>query len=421
MHSATKRGVGFPAGLVCVNGDSRASAGDLRTTKRMGLSLRKRVFRILGVADQDDVASRVFDIFLVALILINVVAFILESVDSFHAAWDTLFLWIKQVSLILFAVEFGLRVWSCPEHPTGLYRQPLTGRLRYLATPLMVIDAIVILALLLPAGRGVDLRFLRLFRLLGILRITHHSPALGILASVVKRESKTLAAIFILILILLLFTATAIWYIERQAQPEAFASIPRAMWWGISTLTTVGYGDIVPHSAAGKVFGALIMFIGIGMFAVPTGILVTGFVRETKRKDFIATWNLVARVPSFSRLNAMEVANIADLLRLHTAMPKEVIFRNQDVADCMYFIVAGEVEVDLGTETRRLHGGDFFGEVALLYKIRRTATVTARTFTELLRLDARDFETLLESNTALRDKIMAAAEQRVERHPGAGI
>ena len=163
------------------------------------------------------------------------------------------------------------------------------------------------------------------------------------------------------------------------------------------------------------------MFVGIGMFAVPTGILVSGYVQEIKRKDFIATWNLVARVPSFSRLNAMEVANITDLLRLHTAMPKEVIFHHQDAADSMYFIVAGEVEVDLGTETRRLHGGDFFGEVALLYKTRRTATVTASTFTELLRLDARDFETLLESNSALRGKITAAAEQRVDRHPDAAM
>jgi len=381
----------------------------------MGSVIKKRTYKILNAADHRDVPSRVFDIFLISLILLNVAAFILASVNSWHADYKDAFELVKNASIIIFAVEYALRIWSCPDHPSGLYCQPVSGRLRYLVTPLMMTDLLAILPFLLGLPPAIDLRFLRMFRLLSILRITHHSPALGILATVLKRESKTLVVVFMLIIVLLFFASTLIYYIERATQPDAFASIPRAMWWGMATLTTVGYGDVVPLSVAGKVFGVLVMFIGVGMFAIPTGILVAGFAQEIKRKDFVVTWKLVARVPSFSRLNALEISHISDLLRLHTAMPNEIIFHEGDLADSMYFIVAGEVEVDLEKQPIQLTGGDFFGEVSLLYKQRRTATVRAKTFVELLRLDVRDFETLLESNRVLREKITTEAEERITK------
>lgn len=379
----------------------------------MASVLRKRTYEILNAADNSDVPSRVFDIFLICLILLNVAAFMLASVASLSASYKDIFELVNNTSIIAFSIEYALRTWSCPEQPSGRYRNPVSGRLRYLVTPLMITDLLAILPFYLGLPQAFDLRFLRMFRLLSILRITHHSPALGILATVLKRESKTLVAVFMLMVVLLFFASTMIYYIERVSQPDAFSNIPKAMWWGITTLTTVGYGDMVPHSVAGKVFGVLVMFIGVGMFAIPTGILVTGFAQEIKRKDFIVTWELVARVPSFSRLNATEIACISDLLRLHTAMPNEVIFKRDDIADSMYFIVAGEVEVDLEMKSTQLTGGDFFGEVSLLYKKRRTATVTAKTFVELLQLEARDFETLLESSPVLREKITAEAEERI--------
>jgi voltage-gated potassium channel len=381
----------------------------------MGSVIRKRAYKILSAADHRDVPSRVFDISLASLILLNVATFMLTSVDALYAEYKDAFELIKNTSIIIFAIEYALRIWSCPDHPSGLYCKPVSGRLRYFFTPLMLMDLLAILPFFLGLPQTIDLRILRLFRLLSILRITHHSPALGILATVLKRESKTFIAVFMLIVVLLFFASTLIYYIERATQPDAFASIPKAMWWGMATLTTVGYGDVVPLSVAGKVFGVLVMFIGVGMFAIPTGILVTSFAQEIKRKDFVVTWKLVARVPSFSRLNALEIAHISDLLRLRTAMPNEIIFHRGDVADSMYFIVAGEVEVDLEKQAIQLKGGDFFGEVSLLYKQRRTATVRAKTFVELLQLDARDFETLLESNQVLREKITTEAEERITR------
>ncbi len=381
----------------------------------MKSALRNRTYEILNAAKHSDVPSRAFDIFLICLILLNVAAFMLASVAPLSVRYKDILELVNNTSIIAFSIEYALRIWSCPEQPSGLYRNPVSGRLRYLVTPLMITDLLAILPFWLGLPPTFDLRFLRIFRLLSVLRITHHSPALGILASVLKRESKTLVAVFMLMFVLLFFASTMIYYIERTAQPVAFSSIPKAMWWGMATLTTVGYGDMVPHSVAGKVFGVLVMFIGIGMFAIPTGILVAGFAQEIKRKDFIVTWELVARVPSFSRLDAVEIARISDLLRLHTAMPDEVIFKRDDVADSMYFIVAGEVEVDLEKKTTRLTGGDFFGEVSLLYRKRRTATVTAKTFVELLKLEARDFETLLESNQVLREKITTEAAERITK------
>ncbi len=378
----------------------------------MRKDLRERLHEILDVADYSDVASRVFDIFIVSLIVVNIIGVILESMEPIYSRFGGYLDLLKTVSIGIFSVEYILRVWVCCFHPSGLYKNPIIGRFRYVLSPLMIIDLIVILPYYLVSSLAIDFRILRLFRLLIFLRIINSSRSLQILIAVVRREWKTLLALFLVMGSLLLTSATCIYFIERNAQPEAFASIPHALWWAMATLTTVGYGDIVPVSAAGKVFGVFIMFIGIGSFAIPTGMLVSSFSQEIKRKDFVATWNLVAQVPSFSRLNAQEIAGIIDLLTLRTAMPGEIIIRKGELGDSMYFIVAGEIEVNLKPKPKRLRGGDFFGELALLYKTSRSATVSARTFVELLQLEARDFETLLESNQQLRNRITAEAEER---------
>ena len=223
------------------------------------------------------------------------------------------------------------------------------------------LDLAVILAFYLPLPVILDLRILRIFRLLSILRITHYSRPLQILVAVLKHEWRTLLALLTLLVSLLLITAWLMYMVEREAQPDAFGSIPQALWWGMATLTTVGYGDVVPLTTEGKFLGFLIMFIGIGMFAVPTGILVATFIQEVKRKDFVATWNMVAHVPFFSGLTAQEIAGISDLLKLRTSVPGEVIFEKGDEGDAMYFIVSGEAEMSFESLSKVFRGGDFFG------------------------------------------------------------
>jgi len=376
--------------------------------------VRKRLCEILEVAGYDDPQSRAFDVFLSTLILVNLLAVVLGSTVTLRARLATPLHYLQNVSMALFTLEYLLRLWSCPGHPSGRFREPITGRLRYLTSPLMVIDLLVLLAWYLPLPVVPDLRLLRIFRLLTLLRITNNSRPLQILVSVAHREWRTVVALVIVMLSLMLLSASLMCAVEREAQPDAFGSIPAALWWVMATLNG-GYGNVIPHTITGKVFGVFIMFIGIAMFAIPTGILVSSFAQEVKRKDFIATWNLVAQVPLFARLNVQEIAAISDLLHMRTAVPNEVLFEKGAEGDAMYFLVSGEVEIALDGRTRLLHGGSFFGELALLYKRPRDATARARTYTELLLLEARDFHTFMESHPRLREGITHAARERQAR------
>lgn len=376
------------------------------------MMMRQRLCEILEVADYRDLTSRIFDIFLIGLIILNLVGVVLDSMPSVSTRYHEQLLLLQVLSMGIFTLEYGLRLWSCPEHPSGRYSRAISGRLHYMARPLMVADLVVLLAFWLPLPVVLDLRVLRTFRLLSILRVTHYSRTLQILIAVLKREWRTLLALLTLLVSLLLLTAWLMYLVERGAQPDAFGSIPQALWWGMATLTTVGYGDVVPLTTEGKFLGFLIMLIGIGMFAVPTGVLVATFIQEVKRKDFVATWNLVAHVPFFAGLTAQEIAAISDLLRLRTTVPGEVIFEKGDEGDAMYFIVSGEVELSFEPMTKVFRDGGFFGEMALLYKRPRDAAAMAKTFMELLQLEARDLDAFLETHPKLRDRITRVAEER---------
>jgi voltage-gated potassium channel len=200
--------------------------------------------------------------------------------------------------------------------------------------------------------------------------------------------------------------------IERHAQPETFASIPHTMWWAIVTMATVGYGDISPVTPMGKVFGGIVMIVGIAMFAVPAGILATGFATEIRKRDFVVTWHTVARMPLFAGLEASRIAEIAGLLKRQIVPPHYAIVRRGEPADAMFFIVSGEVEVDVQPYPVRLGKGQYFGEIALLRDTVRTATVTAVTECQLLALDVADFRRLLEAHPDLKATITEVAERR---------
>ena len=373
---------------------------------------RNRILEIIEIARYDDTPSRLFDLALVFLIAANIAAEIAQSVTREPPHIDYALEAFRFISISLFGIEYLLRLWTCVDHGSGRFSRPIAGRLKYALTPLMVLDLLAILPFIILFPGAPDLRVLRVFRLFRIIRLIYYSQPLEIMMTVLRREWKTLAAFFLILSCLLVVAGTLMYFIERQAQPENFGSIPHAIWWGMATLTTVGYGDVVPITIVGKLFGTLVMFIGIGMFALPTGIVVSAFSHELKRKDFIATWNLVARVPWFSHLNAVEIAAIVDMLHLFTAMPGQIIFEAGDPGDSMYFIVSGEVEITIGNESKLEQDGDFFGEIALLYHDNRSATVVAKTFVELLRLDARDIDTLLESNRQLKDQITLEARKR---------
>lgn len=350
---------------------------------------------------------------LILLIALNIIAFVLQTVPTLEQRYRTAFDVMLHVSMAVFTVEFLLRVWVAPLHPEGMYTQPLRGRIRFLLTPVMLAD----LATLLPYYLGIapfhDLRFVRIIRLLWMLDITRHLPAIATLGRVLKRERRTLSAVLLIMLTMLFIASSLVFQLEHAQQPERFTTIPHAIWWGMATLTTVGYGDVVPVSTMGRVLGVVIMLLGVGTFALPAGILASAFSEERKRRNFMLTWHLVAEVPLFASLNAREIADIATLLHPIEFMTNEVVFHRGDVADSMYFIVAGELEVELAAQPRRMVRGEYFGELGLLRQQPRSATVIATTHAELLELDARDLHRLFEQQPRLRAAILAEADRRL--------
>ena len=378
--------------------------------------IRKRVFEIVDVGAPGDRVSRTFDVFIIILILLNVLAVSIETVDSIHARhWAWLY-FFDAFSVFVFTIEYILRVWSSVEDLSGKYSHPFLGRLKYMFSPMALIDLIAILPFYLFFLIPFDLRFMRVFRVLRILKLARYSGALETLTVVFHNERRSLFAAFTIMMTLLVFLSSIMYFIEREAQEEAFASIPHAMWWGMATLTTVGYGDVVPVTVLGKLVGAMVTLLGLSMFAMPAAILASGYTREAKRREFTVTWNLVAQVPLFAHLSASDIADIAELLRPRLAVPGETILRKGERGDCMFFITSGKVEIELDAGPVHLNAGDYFGEIAILYQQPRTATVTARTSCQFLVLDGVDFSDLLERHPGLGKEIAEVAADRLKAH-----
>ena len=375
--------------------------------------IRVQVYACLERQDGCGGGAAVVQMSLIVLIALNIAAFVVQTVPTFAARHAGALDILLQGSMAIFAFEYVLRVWTAPLDPEGLYTDPLRGRLRFMLSPVMLADFAAILPYFLAPGTPVDLRFLRTIRLLRLLRITHHLPAVGALGRVLKRERRTLFAVMLIMLTMLFMASSLVYILEQEHQPDRFASIPHAMWWGMATLTTVGYGDVVPVSPMGRMLGVVIMLLGVGTFALPAGILASAFYEERKRRDFMLTWHLVAKVPIFESLNAREIADIATLLNPVEVTANEIVFHKDDVADSMYFIVSGELEVELPRAPCRLSASDHFGELGLLYHRPRSATVVALTRAELLELDAKHLHQLFERKPQLRKVIMAEAERRV--------
>ena len=381
----------------------------------MAESLRTRIYKIVESTHPDDLHGQWFDYFIVALIITNVIAVILETVEGLYVAYTEFFTGFELFSVAVFTVEYLVRLWVVVDSPNENYRHPFNGRLRYAVTPMALIDIAAILPFYLSLLIPVDLRFMRVFRLLRLLKLTRYSTALQTLGAVLYDQRRTLGASIFVMLILLVFSSSIIYLVEKDAQPEAFSSIPKAMWWGLATLTTVGYGDVTPATGIGKLFGATIMVLGIGMAALPAGILATGFATEMQKRTFVVHWKLVAGVPLFTSLDALRISEITQLLELNIVPADYAIVRKDEPADSMFFISRGEVEVDVGTGGARLGPGSFFGEIALLKNCNRTATVISVTECQLLVLSVEDFNNLLRSNPDMRETVNAVMDERLQQ------
>ncbi len=247
-------------------------------------TVRRKTHQILDVARPDDRLSHVIDIGLISLISLNVISVIIESMPGLDPVLLPWFDAFESLSVLVFTVEYVLRVWSSVEARQNTDGQPLSGRLRYVLSPLALIDLIVIAPFYLSFMFSIDLRMLRVLRLLRVFKLTRYSSSMNMLLAVMKDEARAIGAAMFVLMLLVVITASLTYLFEHTAQPDAFSSIPAAMWWAVITMTTVGYGDMVPVTVLGKIMGAIISVIGIGMVALPAGLLASGFSNELHRR-----------------------------------------------------------------------------------------------------------------------------------------
>ena len=251
--------------------------------------LRRRVFEIIEVAKPGDLASKIFDVALIFLILTNVVAIILESVPEINKEYGIWFEQIDLYSVIIFTIEYALRIWTSIEDESSrvAHDKLFKRRWRYIRSPSAIVDLLAILpfylALLGPSA--LDLRILRAFRLLRIFKLTRYSQSMTLVLKAMTDHMRSFIAAITILLVVMLLAASGMYVFEKEAQPEAFGSIPHAMWWAFATLTTVGYGDVTPITMWGKVFGAAITVVGVGMVALPAGILASAFSEQLRMRE----------------------------------------------------------------------------------------------------------------------------------------
>ncbi len=380
-----------------------------------GLSLRARLYAILRLSDVSAGARqwRKFDLTVLAIGLLTVA---LSTVDDLPPLTHRILIAVTSLVSVFFLLEYLVRLWVAPEALSEAGRSPTGARLRWalsikgLIGLLAVMPAVVIATGATVAGTGTDAA--DVFALMWILKLGLYAPAMGTLARVVSNERATLASILVIFLIVLVAAATATLLFEHKVQPDRFGSLPDALWWAVVTLTTVGYGDVVPATVGGKIIGAVVMVSGIAVLALMTGVLASGFAEEERRREYIRVWEQVLRVPMFTALGVATLSEIVSKLRTRYYPARIAVVRRGDPGDSMFFISNGEVEVRLPRGAVKIEQGGFFGEMALLDRGPRSATVITTKPTALLALFASDFYEIASKVPSLTEAIEIEARRR---------
>jgi len=326
-------------------------------------SFRRRVFDIVEDVGGKPLLPRLFSTALIVLILTNVIVAVLETVPSLMAEHGRLFELIERLSLIVFTIEYVVRLWVCVEQPRYRGRPAWRARFAYAATPAALIDLLAILPFFLGLVFDLNLRTVVLLRLLRLFKLGRYSTGFQSLVEAVRREQQALLASFLILLSVVLLAATLVYIAERDTQPDAFTSIPAAVWWALETVTTVGYGDVIPKTLAGRIIGGLTMITGILMIALPVAIIGSSFAEVVRQRSFVVTFGLVARMPVFAGLPADALTELLGVLRAMTVESGTSIIAYGGEDDALYVVAAGMVEVDDGdgAEPRHLGMGGVFG------------------------------------------------------------
>jgi voltage-gated potassium channel len=336
-------------------------------------------------------------------VVAGVVLMVLLSIDS---AYSALYGWLDALlfaCLVFFIFEWVVRLRQ------AVRTQRVAG---YLLSIRGFVDGAGALAIPLALLFGATPKTAWLLGVLWLLKVIPGIPGLRLLRRVLVQESGPLFSVLVIFLMVLFLASVVVYFLERDVQPGTFGSIPAALWWAVATLTTTGYGDVVPITPLGRIVAAFVMICGLGVFGLWTGILATGFAAETRRDNFLKTWESVSKVPFFAALGPAAIADVTHMLRTMDLPARTTIIRKGQAGDCMYFIADGEVEVDLPGKKVLLGEGAFFGEMALLGNNLRSANITTTRVSKLLVLDLVDFRMLMARHPDLAETIDTEAKRR---------
>ncbi|MDB5488705.1 MAG: cyclic nucleotide-binding protein [Reyranella sp.] len=340
------------------------------------LTPRQRASQLLDGNGPRSVAGLCVRYGLFALILLNVATSVLSTVAEMDLAYGALFDAIESASLFIFATEYVLHVWVAPEASFRGGETVWRSRLRWLVSVEGLIDLLAVAPFVLSQLTDVDLRVIVLVRLLRFFKFARYSPGFHSLVEAVRAERHALMACILILASVILISAGFLYLFEHKAQPDKFGSIPEAMWWAVATVTTVGYGDVVPVTLWGRIIGALTMVVGLLMLALPAGIVATAFANIIARQNFVVTGGLIARMPIFAGIDAAVIINLLPSVGTRTYGPDEYIVRRGESVSSLYLIAEGKVDVERGRNRQRLGPGDAFGgRAALAKKSARTETI----------------------------------------------
>ena len=343
------------------------------------------------------------------LVVAGLLVAVLGTVPGLAAGHDLALTAAALAISALFAAAFLDRLWDGHR-----------ARLRDQINPLALLDLAGAVAVPLALLAGLGARDARLLGVLWVVGLVRRTSAFRLVGRVLSAEREPLLGVLGAFLVVLFLAATSAYLLERDVQPAVFGSIPAALWWGIVTITTTGYGDAVPATATGRVLAGVLMVTGIGMFALWAGILANGFGQEIRRREFVRTWELVAQVPLFRSLGAGLITDISRLLRTRRLPAGRTVMRAGEIGDAMFFVVDGELEVQLADRGVRLGAGNFAGELALITGAPRMATVVTTRPSTLLALEVAEFRELAASRPELLQAIAAEATRRGDLAPADG-
>ena len=245
--------------------------------------IKTRIHEIVETPREGDRASFFFDACLISMIFLSIAGLVLASVNSILEEYFLVIVGIELLTGVVFTIEYVLRIWSCTADKE--YDRPITGRIRYALGLFQIIDLVALLPYYLSLFFPFNMEFLRVLRLLRLIKLGKYSKSFSLMVKVIDRDKQSLLSALSVLLIILIIASSLMFYAEHDAQPEVYSSIPAAMWWGLITLATVGYGDMVPITPLGKILGGIMALIGIGVFALPAGIIASGFTAVLKEEE----------------------------------------------------------------------------------------------------------------------------------------